>query len=47
MVVRIPDECPIDLFNHEVLSAIQGMRDESFWGLLIIVEVGHTRIRRN
>ena len=47
MVVRIPDEYPIDLFNREVLSAIKGMGEEPLFGVLVIVEIGHTRIRRN
>jgi hypothetical protein len=46
LVVRVPDELPTQTVNHEVLRALQDLESEDLVGLLMIVEVGRTRVRR-
>ena len=46
LVVRVPDELPTQTINHEVLRALHDLAGEDLAGLLMIVEVGRTRLRR-
>jgi len=46
VVVRVPDELPTQTINHEVLRALKDLEGEDLAGLLMIVEVGRTRLRR-
>jgi predicted nuclease of predicted toxin-antitoxin system len=46
VVVRVPDELPAPRVNQEVLRALEGLEGEDLAGLLMIVEVGRTRVRR-
>jgi len=46
LVVRVPDELPTQTINHEVLRALEDLEGEDLAGLLMIVEVGRTRVRR-
>jgi predicted nuclease of predicted toxin-antitoxin system len=46
LVVRVPDELPTQTINHEVLRALKDLEGEDLAGLLMVVEVGRTRIRR-
>jgi predicted nuclease of predicted toxin-antitoxin system len=46
LVVRVPDELPTQTINHEVLRALKDLEGEDLAGLLMIVEVGRTRLRR-
>lgn len=46
IVLRVPNELPTDEVNRELLRALADVEGENLHGLLIIVEVGRTRIRR-
>jgi len=46
LVVRVPNELPTQTVNHEVLRALEDLEGEDLAGLLMIVEVGRTRVRR-
>src|SRR3990172_2014044 len=46
IVVRVPNELPTQRVNEELLRALSGLQGETLQGLLGIVEVGRTRIRR-
>lgn len=46
IVVRIPDEVPTSRLNEELLGALATLSTQSFVGILIIVEIGRTRVRR-
>jgi predicted nuclease of predicted toxin-antitoxin system len=46
IVVRVPDELPTSKVNQEILSALASLEDVDLTGLLVIVEVARTRIRR-
>jgi predicted nuclease of predicted toxin-antitoxin system len=46
LVVRVPDELPTERINQEVLRALEDLEGEDLAGLLMIVEVGRTRVRR-
>jgi predicted nuclease of predicted toxin-antitoxin system len=46
IVVRVPNELPTPEVNRQVLRALAELEGEDVRGLLIIVEVGRTRIRR-
>lgn len=46
LVVRVPDELPTQTVNREVLRALGDLEGEDLAGLLMIVEVGRTRVRR-
>lgn len=46
IVVRVPNELPTPQVNREVLRALAELEGEELRGLLVIVEVGRTRIRR-
>lgn len=46
IVVRIPDEVPTKRLNEELLRALATLSTQSLLGLLIIVEIGRTRVRR-
>jgi predicted nuclease of predicted toxin-antitoxin system len=46
LVVRVPNELPTQAVNHEVLRALQDLESEDLAGLLMIVELGRTRVRR-
>jgi len=46
IVVRVPDELPTQRVNQELLRALADLEGEELTGLLVIVEVGRTRIRR-
>lgn len=46
VVLRVPDELPTSAANHELLRALSDLAREDFTGLLVIVEVGRTRLHR-
>ena len=46
IVLRVPNELPTHQVNQELLHALADLADENLKGLLVIVEVGRTRIRR-
>jgi predicted nuclease of predicted toxin-antitoxin system len=46
MVVRVPNELPTQTVNDELLRALEDLEGEDLAGLLMIVEVGRTRVRR-
>jgi predicted nuclease of predicted toxin-antitoxin system len=46
LVIRVPNELPTQAVNHEVLRALEDLEGEDLAGLLMIVEVGRTRVRR-
>ncbi len=46
VVVRIPNEVPTARVNAELLRALTELAGEPMRGLLVIVEVGRTRVRR-
>ena len=46
IVVRVPNELPTSEVNREVLRALADLEDEETAGLLVIVEVARTHIRR-
>jgi predicted nuclease of predicted toxin-antitoxin system len=46
LVVRVPDELPIQIVNQEMLRALEDLASEDLAGLLMIVELGRTRVRR-
>jgi hypothetical protein len=46
IVLRIPNELPIVDLNRELLRALSDLDEEALTGLLVIVAVGRTRIRR-
>jgi len=46
IVVRVPDELPTQRVNQELLRALADLEGEELTGILVIVEVGRTRIRR-
>lgn len=46
VVVRVPNILPTHRVNEVLLGALDALVEESLYGLLIIVEVGRTRIRR-
>lgn len=46
IVLRVPNELPTQQVNKELLRALADLADENLKGLLVIVEVGRTRIRR-
>lgn len=46
IVLRIPNELPTIEVNRQLLRALAGLEGEELQGLLVIVEVGRTRIRR-
>ena len=46
VVVRVPNELPTLRVNDELLRALADLEGEELTGLLIIIEVGRTRIRR-
>jgi predicted nuclease of predicted toxin-antitoxin system len=46
LVIRVPNELPTQTVNDEVLRALEDLEGEDLAGLLMIVEVGRTRVRR-
>ncbi len=46
ILVRLPNEMSTTAMNQELLKALESLKDESFAGILMIVEVGRVRIRR-
>jgi len=46
IVVRVPDELPTSKVNQEILNALVSLEDVDLTGLIVIVEVARTRIRR-
>ena len=46
IVVRVPNVLPTHRVNEALLRALSDLEEESLRGLLIIVEVSRTRIRR-
>lgn len=46
IVFRVPNELPTQQVNQELLRTLTDLQEESLKGLLVIVEVGRTRIRR-
>jgi predicted nuclease of predicted toxin-antitoxin system len=46
IVVRVPNELPTRQLDEELLRALEELSGENLHGLLVIVEVGRTRIRR-
>ena len=46
VVVRVPNELPTQAVNRELLRALTELQGEDLHGLLVIVEIGRTRIRR-
>jgi len=46
VVVRVPNELPTHKTNQELLRALRDLEGEELTGLLAVVEVGRTRIRR-
>ncbi len=46
IVLRVPNELPTRQVNAELLRALSDLRNEELAGLLIIVEIGRTRLRR-
>jgi predicted nuclease of predicted toxin-antitoxin system len=46
LVIRVPNELPTQTVNHEVLRALEDLEGQDLAGLLMIVEVGRTRVRR-
>lgn len=46
VVLRVPNELPTIQVNRELLRALSDLVDEELVGLLVIVEVGRTRIHR-
>ena len=46
IVVRVPNELSTQDVNREIMRALTELEGEELGGLLIIVEVGRTRIRR-
>lgn len=46
VIVRVPNELPALQVNQELLRALSDLQGETLKGLLVIVEVGRTRIRR-
>ena len=45
-VLRVPNELPTARVNQELLRALEDLRGEGLTGLLIVVQVGRTRVRR-
>jgi predicted nuclease of predicted toxin-antitoxin system len=46
VVVRIPNQVPNNAVNREILRFIHELRNTPLAGLIVVVEVGRTRIRR-
>jgi predicted nuclease of predicted toxin-antitoxin system len=46
IVVRLPNELPTHKANEELLRGLRDLEGEELTGLLLIIEVGRTRIRR-
>lgn len=46
IVMRVPNALPISQVINELLRSLAGLEDENLVGLLVIVEIGRTRIRR-
>ncbi len=46
IVLRVPNELPTAGVNRELIRALTDLKGEDLKGLLVIVEVGRTRIRR-
>ena len=46
MVVRVPNELPTREVNREILRTLDDLAGDSLVGLLIVVEVSRTRVRR-
>jgi predicted nuclease of predicted toxin-antitoxin system len=46
IIVRIPNQFPNDVVNREIMRAVNELGDEPLAGLLVIVEIGRTRVRR-
>ena len=46
VVVRLPNELPVQRVNHEVLEALSALSDEEIRGNLVIIEPGRIRLRR-
>jgi predicted nuclease of predicted toxin-antitoxin system len=46
LVVRMPNELPTQAVNQEVLRALEDLAGEDLAGLLMVVELGRTRVRR-
>lgn len=46
IVLRVPNQLPTQQVNQERLRALSDLAGENLKGLLIIAEVGRTRIRR-
>lgn len=45
IVVRVPNELPTRLLNEELLRSLADLAGEDLKGVLVIVEVGRTRLR--
>jgi predicted nuclease of predicted toxin-antitoxin system len=45
VVVRVPNELPTQKVNQELLRGLADLKGEELSGLLVIIEVGRTRIR--
>ena len=46
VVIRVPNELPTREVNAQLLRALTDLEGQELAGLLVIVEVGRTRIRR-
>lgn len=46
IVMRVPNEIPTAKVNSLLVAALEELHDEHLSGLLVIVEIGRTRIRR-
>lgn len=46
VVVRVPDDLPTRIANHELLRTLEELDGEDLTGVLVIVELGRARIRR-
>ena len=46
IVVRVPNELPTQRVNQELLRGLADLKGEALRGLLVVIEVGRTRIRR-
>ncbi|MGH2461665.1 MAG: DUF5615 family PIN-like protein [Chloroflexota bacterium] len=46
VVLRVPNELPTSHVNRELLRALADLTGEELTGLLVIVEVGRTRLHR-